>query len=88
MQVLVGESSTPTPLFTPTLKHKQDPTYAPVTSQLSSSMTLADILRKGDSGLNDSLGPRYYPSLPVGDVLDPLQAIYPSIIIIGYSFVE
>jgi len=74
--IVVVEENTvpPTPLFTPTLKHKQDPQYAPVTSQVSSSMTLADILKKGDSGLNDSLGPTYYPKFPLNDVIDPLDA--------------
>merc|ERR1711953_1573875 len=35
--------------------------YAPVTSHLASSLTMADFVKmKADINLNDSLGPRYY----------------------------
>ena len=42
-----------------------DNTYAPVTSHLTSSMTLSDFMKAGNLDLNDSLGPRYYPPEPV-----------------------
>ena len=59
------------------LVYVQDPTYAPVTSQFSSSMTLSEMLKQGGGGsrgLNDSLGPSYYPQFPINDFIDPLQA--------------
>ena len=81
--VVVGTPSRqlPTPLFTPsnrtiTTQHitRIDPTYAPVTSHIASSMTMADFLKgKGDIGLNDSLGPKYYPKDPISTITDPLE---------------
>ncbi len=35
---------------------RQDPCYAPVTSHAASRMTLADVMKNGESGLDDSLG--------------------------------
>ena len=80
--VVVGTpSKAPTPLFTPsnatrpvTTLHtpRTDPTYAPVTSHIASSMTMADFLKgKADIGLNDSLGPKYYPKVPISTIPDP-----------------
>merc|ERR1712062_650969 len=46
--------------------------YAPVTSHLASSLTMADFVKmKADINLNDSLGPRYYPSAPISTIPDP-----------------
>ena len=81
--VVVGTPSRqlPTPLFTPSTRPvttlhtpRTDPTYAPVTSHIASSMTMADYLKgKGDINLNDSLGPKYYPKVPISTVPDPLE---------------
>ena len=55
--------------------------YAPVTSHLASSLTMADFVKmKADINLNDSLGPRYYPSAPVSTIPDPPASneVFPS----------
>ena len=55
--------------------------YAPVTSHLASSLTMADFLKmKADINLNDSLGPRYYPSAPISTIPDPPPSneVFPS----------
>ena len=47
--------------------------YAPVTSHLASSLTMADFLKMKSSevNLNDSLGPKYYPKAPVSTIPEP-----------------
>jgi hypothetical protein len=40
----------------PVNNSRQDPCYAPVTSHAASRMTLADVMKNGESGLDDSLG--------------------------------
>ena len=55
--------------------------YAPVTSHLASSLTMADFLKmKADINLNDSLGPRYYPSVPISTIPEPppKDEVFPS----------
>ena len=55
--------------------------YAPVTSHLASSLTMADFVKmKADINLNDSLGPRYYPSAPISTIPDPPPSneVFPS----------
>ena len=55
--------------------------YAPVTSHLASSLTMADFVKmKADINLNDSLGPRYYPSVPISTIPDPppTNEVFPS----------
>lgn len=75
----------PTPLFTPSRppSTRVATTYAPVTSHLASSLTLSDFMRGGELGLNDSLGPRYYPKQPLSEAgkleeLPPLDQLFPS----------
>ena len=46
-------------LFSPTVKHRQNPCYAPVTSHVASRMTLAEVIKNGELGLDDSFGKRY-----------------------------
>ena len=41
---------------TTTVKPRQNPSYAPVTSHAASRMTLADVIKNGEVGLDDSLG--------------------------------
>jgi hypothetical protein len=43
-------------LMSPTLKPRQNPSYAPVTSHVASRLTLADVMKNGEAGLDDSLG--------------------------------
>jgi len=47
--------------------------YAPVTSHLASSLTMADFLKMKQEtvNLNDSLGPKYYPKVPVSTIPEP-----------------
>ena len=55
--------------------------YAPVTSHLASSLTMADFVKmKADINLNDSLGPRYYPSAPISTIPEPppTNEVFPS----------
>ena len=55
--------------------------YAPVTSHLASSLTMADFVKmKADINLNDSLGPRYYPSAPISPIPEPPRSneVFPS----------
>ena len=55
--------------------------YAPVTSHLASSLTMADFVKlKADINLNDSLGPRYYPSAPISTIPEPPPSneVFPS----------
>ena len=55
--------------------------YAPVTSHLASSLTMADFVKmKTDINLNDSLGPRYYPSAPISTIPEPPRSneVFPS----------
>ena len=49
--------------------------YAPVTSHLASSLTMADFLKmKKDINLEDSLGPKYYPTAPISTIPEPPAA--------------
>ena len=55
--------------------------YAPVTSHLASSLTMADFIKlKSDINLNDSLGPLYYPKAPISTIPEPLarEELFPS----------
>jgi hypothetical protein len=43
-------------LCSPTVKQRQNPCYAPVTSHVASRLTLAEVIKNGDAGLDDSFG--------------------------------
>ena len=46
--------------------------YAPVTSHLASSLTMSDFIKlKSEVNLNDSLGPLYYPKVPISTIPEP-----------------
>ena len=79
MRVVVENNNIITPSPQHPHQHQQPPSgpvistqYAPVTSHLASSLTMADFLKmKADINLNDSLGPKYYPKVPISTIPEP-----------------
>ena len=76
------QSTTPSATTTTTTTTSVIPTqYAPVTSHLSSSLTMSDLLKmKSEVNLSDSLGPKYYPKAPISTIPEPpgVDEVFPS----------
>jgi len=75
------QTTTPSATTTTTTTSVIPTQYAPVTSHLSSSLTMSDLLKmKSEVNLSDSLGPKYYPKAPISTIPEPpgVDEVFPS----------